>query len=237
MLLRIALNHCSIACMRKCTSERCCPGADERQHISAVLGFCSPSSLPVVLLAHLSMCCWCAPLSFTALMTTFTQIYIPSELVHAVLERMWDCDDNGRIKRGLASCSLTCRYWAAIIRPLLFEELMIHSREEIRQLVAFMDADFLEPTLSKCIQFLNVIEDQASVGPPWSHQLIRLASRLPGLLIDSWTVKGAPTFSNSQHRLARRSPLPFLVLPRTLPRCILHHVESLILSDLSVRCV
>ena len=84
-------------------------------------------------------------------MSSVRQIYLPSELVHAVLIRTEDFGRNGLIKRGLASCSLTCKHWAVLIRPMLFMHLTLSSAEDVSRLVAFLNADVLEPALSYCI--------------------------------------------------------------------------------------
>ena len=170
-------------------------------------------------------------------MTTIPQIHLPPELVHAVLIRMEDWGENGLVKCGLASCSLTCHHWAALIRPLLFKSLTLRSREDVSQLVAFVDSDSLQPMLSGCISKLNVVEDQVSAKFSWSHQLMRLNGRLPRIGIHHWTVKGAPAASDGQRLLERRSSLPFVALPRAFPRSILAPVTFLTLSGLSLRSV
>ena len=171
-------------------------------------------------------------------MSTVPQIRLPPELVHAILIQMRDRDEHRYpIKRGLASCSLTCRYWAPSIRPLLFEMLTLRSGEDVSQLVAFLDADSLQPALNSCIHYLCMVEDQALAESSWSHQLIRLTRRLPEACILHWAVKGSSAASDSQHLLVRNrmSPLPFAALPRTLPPSILGRVFRLTLSGLSLR--
>ena len=174
-------------------------------------------------------------------MSAVPQNHLPPELVHAIVIRMKDEDKNYMpIKGGLASCSLTCRYWAGLVRPLLFEELTLRSGEDVSLLVAFLDADALQPTLSGCIRYVHVVENQASAGSPWSHQLIGLARWLPHLEWYSWTAKGAAAASDGQRIPQRRSPLPFAALPRTLPRSILPlrvSFAALFLSGLSLRSV
>ena len=174
-------------------------------------------------------------------MSSVQQIYLPPELVHAALIRLEDFGKNGLNERGLASCSLTCLHWAVLIRPLLFRHITLRSGEDVSQLVAFLNTDILRPALSYCIRGLILIEDQTSVGPPWGHQLMRLAGRLPRYAVRNWTAKGAPAVSDGQPSLARRSPLPFSALPRTLPRtlfrCTVHLLACLTLSGLSLRSV
>lgn len=160
---------------------------------------------------------------------------LPPELVHAVLIQMYDSDNSGIIKRGLASCSLTCRYWAALIRPLLFRILTLRSGKDVSQLIAFLDADLRVPTLRSCIEELDVVEDHVSARPPWSHQIVRLAKLLSHYKVRNWTVKDVPVVSDGEHILTHRSPLPFSMLPRTIPRSTLPQVSSLSLSGLSLK--
>ena len=171
-------------------------------------------------------------------MSSVPQTYLPPELVHAVLIRMEDRDgDYQIIKRGLASCSLICHYWAASIRPLLFRQLTLRSGEDVSLLVAFLDADSFQPALSGCVEYFNVTEDRASAGPPWSHHLMKLRNRLPRAGFLNWKVKGVPAAPADQYPLKRPSPssLPFSALPRTLPPSISHRVSTLTLSGLSLR--
>ena len=150
-------------------------------------------------------------------MATGPHTYLPSELVHAILLRTQDKDSNHKpLKRGLTACSLTCRRWAALIRPMLFEELALRSGEDVSQLVAFMDADVQKPALKDCIRSLTIVDDVGSERIPWSHQLMMLHTRL-SFLIEGWTVKDATPNLDAELLLNHRSPLPFTILPRTLP--------------------
>ena len=153
--------------------------------------------------------------------------------------RMRDWNDHGTfLKQGLAACSLTCRHWAVLLGPLLFEELTLRTGQDVSDLAAFIDADFLEPTLSGCVHRLIIIDDTASAEVPWSHQLMRLCKRLSSFIIKAWTVKGAPTVPVGQRVLPeRRSPLPFLALPWTLSPSAQPQVSSLVLSGLSLSSV
>ena len=206
-----------------------------RRYIVTVPIFNASPSLRITSLVHLDTHPRCAPLSLPVLMSAVPQIYLPPELVHAVLMRMEDWGKNGQIKRGLASCSLACRYWATLIRPLLFEEITLRSGEDVSQLVASLDADFLQPALSNCIEYINVVEDQTLAVPLWSHQLMRLAPRIPLASIWQWNVEDAPAASNDQSPQKPASRLPFSALPKTLPPSALPRVHFLTLSGLALR--
>ena len=155
-------------------------------------------------------------------MPNVLQIYLPSELVHAIVIRMRDHDkDNKPVKRGLASCSLTCRLWASLIRPLLFNELTIRSAdsEDVAQLLVFLDGpDTLDPYLRDCIRVLHAIDDRTPPSIPWSHQISRLHRRMPQIKAIYLTIENSG--ADDKLRPGRDSTRPFAIIPRTLPGSI-----------------
>lgn len=101
---------------------------------------------------------------------------LPPELIRLVVSYLYvrDTGRYGALKRGLATCSLTCRYWASILRPLLFENIEIRSRQDAFQLQQFLESlTILKPPLSKCVRFLTLKQSAREV-PPWM-QLYKLA--------------------------------------------------------------
>ena len=164
------------------------------------------------------------------------QRYLPDELVHAILIRMEDCDEAyNPDKRGLASCSLTCRRWASLIRPLLFEELTIRNAEDIAQLVAFLDGpDPFRPSLRDRIQSLRIIDDRGSSGVPWSHQILRLHRRIAHLNFVYSTIEKSG--ADNELPAGRDSSQPLAIIPRTLPGSIMP-LECLTLSHLRLSSV
>ena len=167
-------------------------------------------------------------------MSDSLQIYLPAELVHAIIVRMEDRDADYRpLKRGLASCSLTCRRWAAIIRPALFHQLTLRSAEDVSQLIALLRVpDFMGCALGDCIRWLEVVDDSASAPGtiPWSHQILRLDRQLPSVSI-ALTIEGAPADG-----LKCSSSLLFSLLPRSLPVSAMA-LSQLTLSDLRLQSV
>ena len=154
-------------------------------------------------------------------MSDVPQTYLPDELVHAIVVRM---EDHGKgytpVKCGLASCSLTCRHWAKLIRPLLFCELTIRSAEDIAQLLAFLnDPDILDHSLRDCIRFLHVINDQTSSSILWSHQISRLHRRIPHLDYMNLTIEKSG--ADDELPAGRDSSQPLAIIPRTLPGSIM----------------
>ncbi|EKM52858.1 uncharacterized protein PHACADRAFT_261514 [Phanerochaete carnosa HHB-10118-sp] len=161
---------------------------------------------------------------------------LPDELVRAVL--VW-LDDNESetwertFKRGLTPCSLTCRYWAKLIRPILFKYLTLESADDVSQLAAILGAhDFLGCPIGNCIVNLTLVENPTSSGIPWGHQLaLRSYQQVPFAKV-TWTIKGAPT--DSQLQPSRKWPtLPPALLPRVLPASPIP-LSRLALSNLHV---
>lgn len=95
-----------------------------------------------------------------------------------------DRDDRSTCrKRGLAACGLTCRYWASVMRPLLFATLTLRSAEDVAQLMTFLrSATSLRPTLPECIDRLD-IEMQGFQTLPWIHHIHKLSRRINDLEI------------------------------------------------------
>ena len=178
----------------------------------------------------------CAPLSMSLPMSDMPQIYLPDEVVHAILIRMEDSDkDDEPIKRGLASCSLTCRHWAKLIRPLLFNELTIRSAGDVAQLLVFLDGpDTLHPYLRDCIKLLRVIDDRTSSSIPWSHQISRLHRRMSQIQTIYLTIENSG--ADDKLHPGRESMRPFAIIPKTLPGSIMP-IWHLTLSNLRLPSV
>lgn len=70
-------------------------------------------------------------------------------------------------------------------QPLLFEELTLRTGQDVSDLVAFIGADYLEPTLSGYVYRLIVVDDPASAEVPCSRQLMRLRKRLSSFVIEA----------------------------------------------------
>ncbi|EKM52875.1 uncharacterized protein PHACADRAFT_149800 [Phanerochaete carnosa HHB-10118-sp] len=153
---------------------------------------------------------------------------LPEEIIHAIVIRLddresgyggtWPYRPKRPPKHGLASCSLTCRHWAKIVRPILFYSLTLRTAEDLSQLSAFLGApDFLGCSLGRCILDLDVVEDRSSPGVPWSHRfplIIHQQLRLSSYV--TWTMNGTPADNQVQ---PTSNPLlfPSALLPRTLP--------------------
>lgn len=142
---------------------------------------------------------------------------LPPELIYSILLRCRDWDrDLKPTKRGLAACSLTCRFCARLIRPLLFERLVLRNATDVSRLLVYLDEpDILVPNIRDCVSHVGFVEDQTTSNIPWSHHVIRLHGQRPQLTFSSemsWIL-----ISESQIQPQPTTLLPFSALPRTLP--------------------
>lgn len=163
---------------------------------------------------------------------------LPEELLHAVLVRLDDREHRSERppKRGLASCSLVCRHWARVIRPILFEHLTLSSAEDVSRLFAFLNArDFLSRPIRCCIEEVDLVEDRTLTSTPWGHHFFLMWCRQapPGWV--TWAINGAPADSQVQPT-PRPSSLPSTLLPRALPMSAIY-LNRVILSGLQVTSV
>ncbi|GJE95623.1 hypothetical protein PsYK624_118090 [Phanerochaete sordida] len=170
-------------------------------------------------------------------MQTKLPVYLPAELVHAVVLRLSDRDaEDNRLKRGLAACSLICRHWARIIRPLLFLEIALRSAGDVEQLLAFLGhPDFLGRPLRDCIRMLSIVEheDHTPKAVPWLHHILRLHRHFRFINV-SLTMADTVTVDADQPEAQQTvSTLPFAWLPKILPASV-GFIHTLTLRGLRV---
>ena len=186
-------------------------------------------------------------------------IQLPSEIIHQIVRSLgpssddddyqdfknhdcWDIESMDP-KKGLARCSLTCRYWAVAVRSVLFNSLILRSADDLAQLVAFLDHPILaEHPLSPLIEDVG-IELNGSPQQPWLHHLPTLSKRLlpnvckwrdnidcsPDVFLFNIRIVG-DVGSGKKHAHC----LPFSSLPRSLPH-MYAPVHYLRLEDLRLR--
>ena len=152
---------------------------------------------------------------YTLLASNMSQMSLPDELVHAILIRTQDHDATWKpIKRGLTSCSLTCRHWAKLIRPMLFYSLVLRSTDDIEQLLAFLSTpDSLGNPLRSCLGSVEAVEEQTASAAPWSHHVFRLYGAVGAHM--TWTIRCRS--ADQQPDQTQSALLPSSILPRTFP--------------------
>lgn len=117
---------------------------------------------------------------------------LPPEVIHNIVcfvrIHPWAAFATPQDKRGVAGCSQVCRYWASLLRALLFRLLALRKAEDIAALLEILNCPIERP------------------GPPLSLCIIELQVTQ----FCDWTVSTANTFRAVTQRL--REDLVFLVL-------------------------
>ena len=176
---------------------------------------------------------------------------LPSEIIYLIVQALranqvllqQQGDTNLRRKKGLAACSLTCRYWSEILRPLLFGSLTLRGPEDMTQLLGFLQ---ISPLLADCIWDLQI--NQSSQGYPWFHHVTKLLAFLRedayvSLMMDNSTLDPLPgtvseSKSVSSKTRAKVKPVPYVQLdslPRALPSSVLQMLTRITIRDLRLR--
>ena len=142
---------------------------------------------------------------------------LPSEIIHQIVlcslrpasfddyRNPWagDCcsTESKGLKKGLAHLSLTCRHWAVVFRPALFNSLVLRCANDLEQLAAILDYPALaDHPLSPLIHDIGIKVD-GTPQLPWLHHLPMLAKRLD------------PEACKQRHETRPFRPYVFLPLP------------------------
>lgn len=125
-------------------------------------------------------------------------------------------------KRGLAACSLTCRFWAAIVRPSLFGSLDIRSPEDLDTLTDFLDFPAPLPgvPISDLIRTITIVHPLCALRASVLLKVQALLKRLSLEPAVGLTIVDPGVFAGRSARpippsISRHSP--FSDLPKTLP--------------------
>lgn len=190
-----------------------------------------------------------------------TIVQFPSEIMHEVVRYLgpWlefdrhdrrivrgsrDCFDiaGAQLKTGLAACSLTCRYWATAIRPVLFSSLVLRSADDFDQMIALVEAP-TSPAGDLVSTFVREVGIELDGSPqrPWLHHLRKLSvhlgpkrpPRLRGMEPPSFLFR-MRVVGDGHSNLESIHLLPFQDLPRSLPH-IYPALLSLRLENLRLR--
>lgn len=165
-------------------------------------------------------------------MTTQTSLAatLPPEVIHAVVVHFVHRYPISTSKSGLASCSLTCRHWASIIRPGLFANIRLNSRDDLVQLLEFMiTPGTIQPAIAECVQFISFFQQSIHSTPPWFHLAHMLRRFVKQDAVFSLHVinrelqapiSPSQTSDPSLSKAGASFPLSIFGLPRTLPSCI-----------------
>lgn len=147
-------------------------------------------------------CMWC--LATVTLLPTLTMASQPVLATVGSLVLSYICDVLGWEPRMLAakellSLSLTCRSWAAALRPIVLERVTVSSEAEALELLQLLDSSAKSGTrLGEYIKLLSMRDNVSSADGhvPWFHIIWRARSKLyarnPFLLSINLPVKKSP---------------------------------------------
>jgi hypothetical protein len=160
-------------------------------------------------------------------MPSVTAQDLPPEVVYHIVRGIRDdwgatiswLSDRLLSKKGIAACSLACRYWVELLRPVLFRDLTLRGTDDILGLLDIFEAPVvLGRPPAYYLTALRLEVDQCDlVASEWVHHISRLSWHIRfGLELDL-DVKLATSADTSPNRLVQNY-LPLSRLPRTLPR-------------------
>lgn len=141
--------------------------------------------------------------------------------------------NNNKLKQGLAACSLTCRYWAACVRPMLFESIVLRNRDDVEQLLHFLCFSApLTCSILRCIIRLGIQID----GPqqPWLHHVSKLCGLMNAAGCSVYLDLSVDDRVQDRQELLPSTALPLRCFPRSIPYSILP-IYRITLDNLRLR--
>lgn len=117
-------------------------------------------------------------------------------------------------KPEMGACALTCRYWAILIRPRMFNQVAVNSKTRAELFVAFLRSS-MDPSfaLGNCIKSLW-LRPQLS-DEPWIHLIFFAKSYLPKITTISVSMQGSMPAWNAD---TPSSPITMRSIHSLLPR-------------------
>lgn len=139
-----------------------------------------------------------------------------------------------KLKQGLTACSLTCRFWAAIIRPMLFTFIVLRNAKDVEQLLRLLEQSVsVGPPITRCIASIGLEFDEVHARP-WLHRV----SAVFRCLNAHGRRACLDLRVNGHQDVKTRSPvahtLPYQLFPRTVPYSIIP-LRRIILTSLRLR--
>lgn len=143
--------------------------------------------------------------------------HLPAELLLSILWHI--TQPRFGAKRGIAACSLVCRYWAEMLRPLLFKELRLRSNADIAFLVEVMQCPLSRPgrPLGNCIMKLRFssVEDWSMSSVNHLSRILKLCGRPFNSLL-YLDIENRQASSSSRGTISQ-TYMPFSPFPRRPP--------------------
>lgn len=165
---------------------------------------------------------------------------LPPEIIREIIAHFVNSTPSVSSKPGLASCSITCRYWASVIRPALFASISLSSRYDLLQLLEFLQSHAVTTqTISECLECISIVQRSDYPAPPWFHHvdIIRRVSKRSDLAFTLMVLPGPTVLASAGPPSVKSDavtfPSPVFCLPRRLPSCITPF-QMMRLSDIEV---
>ncbi len=115
-------------------------------------------------------------------MPSATVVSLPAEIIAMVIQCLATINHKSHkpvkiTKHELASCSLTCRYWARQCRPSIFGRIKLLSRVDVLTLLSFLELP--RSNIAPHIRYVS-LEHKESCEPyePWLHLFVALVHKL-----------------------------------------------------------
>lgn len=167
-----------------------------------------------------------------------TSVQLPIELVHRIGWVLGGTDlfvvqaihpDNLRqTKHELGACSLTCKYWAARIRPLIFTKLAIRSREDALAFIHLCHSATPGTSVGAFVKFLTL--NQSAAECSWVHHILVIQPKdlIPNITEIDLHIRldDAPDAVDDSEQPTLRSPYPGI--PRPFPSGACRHLIGLL---------
>ena len=153
---------------------------------------------------------------------------VPEELLAIIPQHLANSRFGWGFDWSLAQCSLTCRYWAAHIRPVIFRRVTLRSEKMVRAFTALFRSPIAVPgPLGGSVRYLEIKID--NTGRPWLFHVWALLrdGMLPNIERIDMSIDGA----NSQDS-RRNDALLDIGLPRRLPSARPIQLDNLTLHNL-----
>ncbi|EKM52559.1 uncharacterized protein PHACADRAFT_261062 [Phanerochaete carnosa HHB-10118-sp] len=159
------------------------------------------------------------PFPLAPQMSQTTGADLPPEVLSFVLASVvpshinyHNSSERRRSKHELVAPSLVCRYWSEVIRPFLFQILILRSHEDVRLLKNVVSSPrYTSSSLFEAIQIIE-IHQKAADTKPWLHHIHGLSTRLRGTIFTCTVLGDANDPASTVGRWA-----PFKSLPSLTP--------------------
>ena len=155
---------------------------------------------------------------------------LPPEMRHAIVQAIQNGYKRDE-KTGLAGCSLACRHWSDLIRPLLFRELVLNCPLDVERLEAILRSNVPIRTWIHSLHVEHRDDEQ-----PWLHHVYNLVALVSGELYMHVTIDKSDVAKEAQNTAGKHPTpnIPSIFLHRSLPGSV-YPIQSLALDNVHLK--